>query len=94
MAAYSGGSPEPCRSTVRARPPLAAAAVVSAAPGTINRETSALHRLLTLGVTRAIFDRYHIVHEQELLAAGDQLAAYLAQPARRAPLRSAGGPWA
>ena len=38
---------------------------------------------------RAIFDRYHIVNEQELLAAGDQLAAYLAQPARRhaAPFR-------
>ena len=48
--------------------------------------------LLTGHKTRAIFDRYHIVNEQELLAAGDQLAAYLAQPARRpAPLRSAGG---
>ena len=45
--------------------------------------------LLTGHKTRAIFDRYHIVNEQELLAAGDQLAAYLAQPARRhaAPLR-------
>ena len=39
--------------------------------------------LLTGHKTRAIFDRYHIVNEQELLAAGDQLAAYLAQPARR-----------
>ena len=44
--------------------------------------------LLTGHKTRAIFDRYHIVHEQFLLAAGDQLTAYLAQPARRpAPLR-------
>ena len=34
--------------------------------------------LLTGHKTRAIFDRYHIVNEQELLAAGDQLAAYLA----------------
>ena len=49
--------------------------------------------LLTGHKTRAIFDRYHIVNEQELLAAGDQLAAYLAQPARRhaAPLRAPSG---
>ena len=29
--------------------------------------------------TRAIFDRYNIINEQELLEAGDQLVAYLAQ---------------
>ena len=49
--------------------------------------------LLTGHKSRAIFDRYHIVNEQELLVAGDQLAAYLAQPARchAASLRPAGG---
>ena len=31
---------------------------------------------------RAIFDRYNIIHEQELLDAGDQLVAYLAQQAQ------------
>ena len=42
--------------------------------------------LLTGHKSRAIFDRYNIIHEQELLDAGDQLVAYLAQqpqPARR-----------
>ena len=39
-------------------------------------------------------DRYNIINEQELLEAGDQLVAYLAQqaqavPARRRPTRSA-----
>ena len=46
--------------------------------------------LLTGHKSRAIFDRYNIIHEQELLEAGDQLVAYLAQqappgPARRRP---------
>ena len=43
--------------------------------------------LLTGHKSRAIFDRYNIIHEQELLVAGDQLVAYLAQqaPARRRP---------
>ena len=43
--------------------------------------------LLTGHKSRAIFDRYNIVNEQELLDAGDQLVAYLAQPvpARRRP---------
>ena len=36
--------------------------------------------LLTGHKSRAIFDRYNIIHEQELLDAGDQLVAYLAQP--------------
>ena len=36
--------------------------------------------LLTGHKSRAIFDRYNIVNEQELLDAGDQLVAYLAQP--------------
>ena len=35
--------------------------------------------LLTGHKSRAIFDRYNIIHEQELLDAGDQLVAYLAQ---------------
>ena len=34
---------------------------------------------------RAIFDRYNIINEQELLEAGDQLVAYLAQHARATP---------
>ena len=50
--------------------------------------------LLTGHKSRAIFDRYNIIHEQELLDAGDQLVAYLAQPvpARRRPTRSAPPP--
>ena len=43
--------------------------------------------LLTGHKSRAIFDRYNIIHEQELLDAGDQLAAYLAQQAQAAPAR-------
>ena len=47
--------------------------------------------LLTGHKSRAIFDRYNIINEQELLDAGDQLVEYLAQqaqavPARRRPL--------
>ena len=41
--------------------------------------------LLTGHKTRAIFDRYNIIHEQELLDAGDQLVAYLAQHAQATP---------
>ena len=46
--------------------------------------------LLTGHKSRAIFDRYNIINEQELLDAGDQLVEYLAQqvqavPARRRP---------
>ena len=37
--------------------------------------------LLTGHKSRAIFDRYNIINEQELLEAGDQLVAYLAQHA-------------
>ena len=40
--------------------------------------------LLTGHKSRAIFDRYNIIHEQELLEAGDQLVAYLAQQAQQA----------
>ena len=41
--------------------------------------------LLTGHKSRAIFDRYNIIHEQELLDAGDQLVAYLAQQAQALP---------
>ena len=37
--------------------------------------------LLTGHKSRAIFDRYNIINEQELLEAGDQLVEYLAQQA-------------
>ena len=44
--------------------------------------------LLTGHMTsRAIFDRYNIINEQELLDAGDQLVAYLAQQAQAVPGR-------
>ena len=38
--------------------------------------------LLTGHKSRAIFDRYNIIHEQGLLEAGDQLVAYLEQQAQ------------
>ena len=41
--------------------------------------------LLTSHKSRAIFDRYNIIHEQELLEAGDQLVKYLAQRAQATP---------
>ena len=41
--------------------------------------------LLTGHKSRAIFDRYNIINEQELLEAGDQLIAYLAQHAQATP---------
>ena len=37
--------------------------------------------------SRAIFDRYNIINEQELLDAGDQLVEYLAQQAQAVPAR-------
>ena len=43
--------------------------------------------LLTGHKSRAIFDRYNIINEQELLDAGDQLVEYLAQQAQAAPAR-------
>ena len=43
--------------------------------------------LLTGHKSRAIFDRYNIIHEQELLDAGDQLVEYLAQEAQAVPAR-------
>ena len=46
--------------------------------------------LLTGHKSRAIFDRYNIINEQELLEAGDQLVAYLEQHAQaQAPRRRA-----
>ena len=41
--------------------------------------------LLTGHKTRAIFDRYNIINEQELLDAGDQLVAYLEQHTQATP---------
>ena len=41
--------------------------------------------LLTGHKSRAIFDRYNIINEQELLEAGDQLVAYLEQHAQTMP---------
>ena len=43
--------------------------------------------LLTGHKSRAIFDRYNIINEQELLEAGDQLVVYLAQQAQAVPAR-------
>ena len=43
--------------------------------------------LLTGHKSRAIFDRYNIIDEQELLEASDQLVAYLAQQAQAVPAR-------
>ena len=43
--------------------------------------------LLTGHKSRAIFDRYNIINEQELLDAGDQLVEYLAQQAQAVPTR-------
>ena len=40
---------------------------------------------LTGHKSRAIVDRDNIIHEQELLDAGDQLVAYLAQHAQAMP---------
>ena len=40
---------------------------------------------LTGHTSRTIFDRYNIINEQELLEAGDQLVAYLAQHAQTTP---------
>ena len=47
--------------------------------------------LLTGHKSRAIFDRDTIIHEQELLDAGDQLVAYLAQQTQAAPGPGSGG---
>ena len=47
--------------------------------------------LLTGHKSRAIFDRYNIINEQELLDAGDQLVEYLAQQAQAAPRQPVGG---
>ena len=41
--------------------------------------------LLTGHKSRAMFDRYNIINEQELLEAGDQLVAYLEHHAQATP---------
>ena len=41
----------------------------------------------TRTLSRAIFDRDNIIHEQELLDAGDQLVASRAQQAQAVPVR-------
>ena len=43
--------------------------------------------LLTGHKSRAIFDRYNIINEQELIEAGDQLVEYLEQHAQATPAR-------
>ena len=48
--------------------------------------------LLTGHKSRAIFDRYNIFNEQELLDAGDQLVEYLAQQAQAVPARQRPNP--
>ena len=50
-----------------------------------------LAMLLTGHKSRAIFDRYHIVNEQELRGAGAQLARYLARQAGRPATTGPGG---
>ena len=47
--------------------------------------------LLTDHKTRAVFDRYNIINEQELLTAGQRLAAYLADEKPK-NVRGAAGP--
>ena len=49
--------------------------------------------LLTGHKSRVIFDRYNIVNEQELHAAGDQLARYLERQARAPRAHQDEGPW-
>ena len=48
-------------------------------------ESERVAMLLTGHKSRAIFDRYNIINEQELLDAGDQLVEYLAQQAQAVP---------
>ena len=55
-------------------------------PGT---SASWVAMLLTGHKSRAIFDRYNIIHEQELLDAGDQLVEYLAPRTGDAAWRAA-----
>ena len=63
----------------RADPP--SSTIASAAARTLIRASvpERVAMRLTGHKSRTIFDRYNIIHEQELLDAGDQLVAYLAR---------------
>ena len=54
---------------------------------TLARDPNVATEPLTGHKSRAIFDRYNIINEQELLDAGDQLVEYLAQQAQAVPAR-------